>query len=70
MKLTRPEPEATSVPDLEIDGACLGCDGVLSVRVRSGSARGVCRGCGWWASPRLSREEDGLHVRHMAEAAA
>ena len=70
MKPARKEPEHISEPDLEIDGACLGCDGVLSIRVRPGSSRGVCRACGFWASPRLSREEDGLHVRLPAEAEA
>jgi len=70
MKPTREVPEPTFQPDLEIDGACLGCDGILSIRVRPGSSRGVCRICGFWASPQLSREEDGLHVRLPTEAQA
>lgn len=70
MKTTRPEPEPTPQPDLEIAGGCLACGGSLSIRVRPGSSRSVCRGCGWWSNPLLSREEDGLHVRLQAGAEA
>jgi hypothetical protein len=70
MKTTRPEPETTPQPDLELAGACLACGGVLSIRVRPGSSRSVCRECGWWSSPHLIQEEDGVHVRHPAGAVA
>jgi hypothetical protein len=70
MKPLRKESQATTEPDLEIDGACLGCDGILSIRVRPGTSRGVCRDCGFWACAQLSREEDGLHVRLPAAAEA
>jgi hypothetical protein len=70
MKTTGDAFEPTLPPDLELAGGCLACGGVLSIRVRPGSSRSVCRRCGWWSSPRLVREEDGVHVRHPAAEVA
>lgn len=70
MKSTRPAEEPTLQPDLELAGGCLACGGVLFIRVRPGSSRSVCRDCGWWSSPHLVREEDGVHVRHPAAGMA
>jgi len=57
-------------PDLELTGGCLACGGDLSVRLRPGSSRGVCRACGCWSSPHLIRSDDGLHIRHLAGGVA
>jgi hypothetical protein len=70
MKSARPPEEPTFQPDLELAGGCLACGGVLSVRVRPGSSRAVCRSCGWWSSPLLVQEEDGLRLRHPAAGEA
>lgn len=64
--VTEPAPQ----PDLELAGGCLACGGVLSIRVRPGSARSVCRTCGAWSSPHLAQDEEGLHVRQTIGGAA
>jgi hypothetical protein len=63
MKVAETPPVA---PDVELDGGCLVCGGVLSIRIRPGSARSVCRTCGWHSRPHLHREEDGFQVHHPA----
>jgi hypothetical protein len=57
-------------PDLELAGGCLLCGGVLSIRVRPGTTRSVCRACGWISAPHLHRESDGVHVHHPAGGVA
>jgi hypothetical protein len=57
-------------PDLELANGCLLCGGLLSIRVRPGTTRSVCRTCGWFSSPHLHREGDGVHVHHRAGGAA
>lgn len=69
MKPARASPDPTLQPDLELAGGCLACGGALSVRLRPGSVRGVCRACGWWSRPHLVREPDGVHVHHRAALA-
>ena len=53
-------------PDVELAGGCLLCGGILSIRIRPGSTRSVCRACGWFSSPSLQRHDDGLQVHHRA----
>jgi hypothetical protein len=67
MKISAASPSVpTEIPDLELSGACLACGGDLSLRLRDGAARGVCRGCGGWTCPRVEREEHGVKVSLLA----
>ena len=68
MKVTEQLP--ADAPDLELVGGCLLCGGVLSIRVRPGTTRSVCRACGWFSSPDLRPVEDGVRVAHPAGAMA
>jgi len=68
MKAT--EPITAETPDLELEHGCLLCGGTLSIRLRPGTARSVCRTCGWWSKPLMEREEDGMHVHHRASGRA
>jgi len=70
MKTARHDHEPSLQPDLELAGACLACGGALSIRLRPGTSRSICRGCGWWSRPHLVQEEDGLHIRHRTAAVA
>ncbi len=63
-------PDFLHPPDLELAGACLACGGDLSVRLRDGAARGVCRGCGGWSTPLVEREPDGVRVHLLAGGVA
>lgn len=64
MKVSEHPP--VDAPDLELAGGCLLCGGVLSVRVRPGTIRSVCRACGWFSSPDFRPAEDGVRVDHPA----
>lgn len=64
------EQPSAETPDLELAGSCLACGGDLSVRVRPGSARSVCRGCGAWTTPQLSRQDGEVHMVQSAGAQA
>ena len=57
-------------PDLDLEAGCLLCGGVLSIRIRPGSARSVCRTCGWHSRPHVLREQGGVHLHHPAGAVA
>ncbi|HEU4384166.1 MAG TPA: hypothetical protein VFR85_11785 [Anaeromyxobacteraceae bacterium] len=56
--------------DAELAGGCLLCGGVLSIRVRPGTVRSVCRSCGWFSSPELQRGANGVHFHHPAGGTA
>jgi hypothetical protein len=68
--MRRVEQPAVEAPDLELAASCVACGGDLSVRVRPGSARSVCRGCGAWSAPQLSHHDGELHMVQAAGAQA
>jgi len=58
------------LPDLELRSACIGCGGDLSIRLRPGTCRSVCRSCGGWGWARVEYGTEGVEVRQASSLAA
>lgn len=65
MSPARHDPQG-EVPDLELRGACIACGGDLSVRLRPGGSRCVCRRCGGWAMVVVEYEEGSVQLAQGA----
>ncbi len=63
---TKPQTDTDSARDFDLPGACVVCDGDLAVRVNGGSARTVCRRCGWFSTPSFHSHGQGVHLLHPA----
>jgi hypothetical protein len=61
MRPVHHEPQG-EIPDLELRGACIACGGDLSVRLRPGASRCVCRRCGGWAWVVVEYADDGVQL--------
>ncbi len=60
----------TASQDVVLPHACLACGGPITVRLTQRSAYGACLRCHLVTALGVSRDEEGVHVGHLAAAAA
>jgi hypothetical protein len=54
--------QETTIRDMELPGACVGCGGPIAARFSPGGAHGVCLACHLVTELGLARSADGVQI--------